>query len=279
MSHLQKELITAAIDCCKPGGYIVYSTCSVTVEENEWVVDYALKNRFVKLVDTGVEIGDEGYIKYMDKRFDVNMKLTKRIYPHVHNMDGFYFAKLRKIKNGKKRLTLEEQVKAEQKAKEKSKESKTAKKGKKKEQEKKDIAKRNAAEDKEDDIEIDEDEVEIDEDEIEEETPVEQPKVANKKQEKGAKQGKQPEKGTKQGKQQEKGGKRPPQADLEKVQEEIEKEEVIPAQKPQNKGPKNKGGENIKAAAPAPKKEGGNQKGNQNQKGGAPAGQKKKLKQ
>ena len=103
MSHLQKELITAAIDCCKPGGYVVYSTCSVTVEENEWVVDYALKNRYVKVVETGVEVGEEGYTKYMDKRFDNSMKLTKRIFPHIHNMDGFYFAKLRKLQNGSRK--------------------------------------------------------------------------------------------------------------------------------------------------------------------------------
>ena len=100
MSHLQKELLLAAIDCTKKGGYIVYSTCSITVEENEWVVDEALKNRHIKVVDSGLSVGEEGIIKYKDSSFNPSIKLARRIYPHVHNMDGFFVAKLRKLEEG-----------------------------------------------------------------------------------------------------------------------------------------------------------------------------------
>jgi len=100
--HMQKQLLLAAIDstdhASKTGGYVVYSTCSVTIEENEQVVQYALHKRpNVKIVDTGLgNFGSEGFRSYMTKKFDERMALARRYFPHRENVDGFFVCKLKK---------------------------------------------------------------------------------------------------------------------------------------------------------------------------------------
>ncbi|KFB47990.1 hypothetical protein ZHAS_00016101 [Anopheles sinensis] len=76
-------------------GLVVYSS-----QENEWVIDYALQKRNVRLVPIGVDFGVEGLTSYDGRRYHSSMKLTRRFYPHTHNMDGFFVAKLQKFSDG-----------------------------------------------------------------------------------------------------------------------------------------------------------------------------------
>ena len=103
LTRLQKELILAAVDALdgsveKPG-VLVYSTCSVLVEENEQVIDYALRKRpnVIKLESCGIEFGEEGFTSIKGMQFDKSLKLTRSYYPHIHNLDGFFVARLIKI--------------------------------------------------------------------------------------------------------------------------------------------------------------------------------------
>ncbi|CAM2714096.1 unnamed protein product [Rotaria socialis] len=115
----QRQILLNAIDSINEnsttGGYIVYSTCSILVEENEAVVQYALNNRPVKIVETGLEFGVEGFTNFKGTSFHPFMKYCRRYYPHLHNLDGFFVAKLKKYStkqgNKKESETIEKEKK------------------------------------------------------------------------------------------------------------------------------------------------------------------------
>lgn len=110
---MQKEMLLHAIDAVDAssptGGVIVYATCSVSIDENEAVVAYALrKRRNVRIESTGLSFGDEGYTKFRGKKFGPDMKLCRRYWGHKHNLDGFFVCRLRKFSNAIPKPTKDE---------------------------------------------------------------------------------------------------------------------------------------------------------------------------
>lgn len=99
ITQQQRALLLSAIDACKVGGVVVYSTCSFLVEEDEAIVAYALTKRDIEVVDMGLPFGRPGLTKYRHFRYPEALTHSRRYFPHVHNMDGFYVCKLQKRSN------------------------------------------------------------------------------------------------------------------------------------------------------------------------------------
>jgi 16S rRNA (cytosine967-C5)-methyltransferase len=86
MARLQKRILWNSADHLKEGGILVYSTCSITVEENEDVINSLLERApEYKLVESSPRIGEPG-LKGMDE--------AQRLYPYKHACNGFFIAKL-----------------------------------------------------------------------------------------------------------------------------------------------------------------------------------------
>lgn len=98
-SRIQKELLKAAEKSLKKDGIIIYSTCSLEPEENELNINWFLK-KFpnMTLEDTGLSIGDEGLTTIFKEKLDKRISLCKRLWPEKTKTQGFFIAKLRKIK-------------------------------------------------------------------------------------------------------------------------------------------------------------------------------------
>ncbi len=99
LSKLQKSLIVSAIEILKPNGELVYSTCTHAPEENEEVIDFALKNFNVKIEKINLPLKTrQGIVKWEGKEYSEDIKLSCRVYPQDADTEGFFIARLKKIK-------------------------------------------------------------------------------------------------------------------------------------------------------------------------------------
>ncbi|MCL6500665.1 MAG: RsmB/NOP family class I SAM-dependent RNA methyltransferase [Candidatus Pacearchaeota archaeon] len=98
LARMQKKLMVAALECLRPQGIIVYSTCTHAPEENELVVDFVLKNFEVKLEQVLLPLKTRpGLTEWQGSQLDQELKKCVRIWPQDNDTEGFFIAKLRKL--------------------------------------------------------------------------------------------------------------------------------------------------------------------------------------
>lgn len=95
ISKLQKELIFAGYKALKPGGVLVYSTCTLEVLENEAVVDYLLKNTNAEIEEINLPLKSlKGFKEFENHEFLEEVRKCIRIHPQLNDSEGFFVAKL-----------------------------------------------------------------------------------------------------------------------------------------------------------------------------------------
>lgn len=91
-ASLQKEILENAYKCLKKGGTLVYSTCTLNLEENEYQIKNFLETHTdMYIVDPNVSFGRRGLIN------DYDIDKTIRIYP-MDKGEGHFIAKM--VKDG-----------------------------------------------------------------------------------------------------------------------------------------------------------------------------------
>ncbi len=95
--RVQKELLRQALSVLRPGGTLVYSTCTYAPEENEAVVNEALEDGQAELLPIPLPFAhSEGLTSWNDESYQPEMVKAVRFYPHQINSWGFFIAHLRK---------------------------------------------------------------------------------------------------------------------------------------------------------------------------------------
>ncbi len=94
----QRHLISSAIKSLKPGGILVYSTCTLTPEENEEIIDFALREFPMELepiVLPGLTTRS-GLTSFEGHKYSAQLEHALRLYPFENQTEGFFVARLRK---------------------------------------------------------------------------------------------------------------------------------------------------------------------------------------
>lgn len=89
IQKIQSKILENASKYLKVGGELVYSTCTVNKEENINMINNFLKNNSDFIM---VDISEQTKIS-----FETSKKGYVEIYPHLHSMDGFFIAKLKRL--------------------------------------------------------------------------------------------------------------------------------------------------------------------------------------
>jgi 16S rRNA (cytosine967-C5)-methyltransferase len=86
MAEVQWQMLNNCAEYVKQGGFLVYSTCSITLEENEMLIEKFLKwHPNFALTETVPKIGLDGFR---------GLSQCQRLFPHLHQCNGFFVAKM-----------------------------------------------------------------------------------------------------------------------------------------------------------------------------------------
>ena len=100
IAPIQKRLLKKSIDCAKPGGTVVYATCTLSPYENEAVVHELLNDYHgaIELIHQPIPgfITSEGMAQWQGHVYDQAVKKTYRVWPNLNNTGGFFVAIFRK---------------------------------------------------------------------------------------------------------------------------------------------------------------------------------------
>ncbi|WP_297522198.1 tRNA (cytosine(49)-C(5))-methyltransferase [Thermococcus sp.] len=99
--NIQKRLIRAAYEALKPGGTLVYSTCTIDPLENEEVVDYLLRKTDARLEKIDLPVRTSApVLEWEGKEYSPELKKALRIHPNDNDTEAFFIAKITKPEGG-----------------------------------------------------------------------------------------------------------------------------------------------------------------------------------